>query len=85
MSYKIKKIIRTAKIRPVQRNYLICLSVFTSAEKSMMLKLRGAYKEDCTIPGSEAPSDTQTLCFYINRDLETEFSLIPAKVCHRLN
>ncbi|XP_048047221.1 cytosolic phospholipase A2 delta isoform X2 [Megalobrama amblycephala] len=49
-------------------------------EKSMMLKLRGAYKEDCMISSSvENPSGTQTICYYINRDLETEFSLIPPK------
>ncbi|XP_051724626.1 cytosolic phospholipase A2 delta isoform X1 [Ctenopharyngodon idella] len=52
----------------------------TNAEKSMMLKLRGAYKEDCMISSSvENPSGTQTMCYYINRDLETEFSLIPPK------
>ncbi len=60
--------------------------LFISAEKDMMLKLRGAYKEDCLIPGSEEnPSCTQTIRYYINRDLETEFSLIPPKVCHWLN
>ncbi|KAF4102129.1 hypothetical protein G5714_016929 [Onychostoma macrolepis] len=54
--------------------------MFTPAEKDMMLKLRGAYKEDCLIPGSEEnPSCTQTIHYYINRDLETEFSLIPPK------
>ncbi|KAK9959808.1 hypothetical protein ABG768_009909 [Culter alburnus] len=53
----------------------------TNAEKSMMLKLRGAYEEDCMISSSvENPSGTQTICYYINRDLETEFSLIPPKV-----
>ncbi|XP_016379190.1 cytosolic phospholipase A2 zeta-like [Sinocyclocheilus rhinocerous] len=52
----------------------------THAEKDMMLKLRGAYKEDCLIPGSEEnPSCSQTIRYYINRDLETEFSLIPPK------
>ncbi|XP_050957645.1 cytosolic phospholipase A2 zeta-like [Labeo rohita] len=49
-------------------------------EKDMMLKLRGAYKEDCLIPWSEKnPSCTQTFRYYINRDMETEFSLIPPK------
>ncbi|XP_067310716.1 cytosolic phospholipase A2 delta [Pseudorasbora parva] len=58
----------------------------TNAEKSMVLKLRGAYKEDCMIPGSvENPSGTQTLCYYINRDLETEFSLIPPKAVTEVN
>ncbi|XP_073683438.1 cytosolic phospholipase A2 delta-like [Garra rufa] len=52
----------------------------TNAEKDMMLKLRGAYKEDCLIPCSkENPSCMQTFRYYINRDVETEFSLIPPK------
>ncbi|XP_016400701.1 cytosolic phospholipase A2 zeta-like [Sinocyclocheilus rhinocerous] len=52
----------------------------SNVEKDMMLKLRGAYKEDCLIPSSEEnPSCTQTIRYYINRDLETEFSLIPPK------
>ncbi|XP_073682658.1 cytosolic phospholipase A2 delta-like [Garra rufa] len=48
------------------------------AEKDMMLKLRGAYKEDCLIPGSEE-NPSCTFRYYINRDVETEFSLIPPK------
>ncbi|XP_052436077.1 cytosolic phospholipase A2 zeta [Carassius gibelio] len=52
----------------------------TKVAKDMMLKLRGAYKEDCLIPGSEENlSYTQSIRYYINRDLETEFSLIPPK------
>ncbi|XP_073725449.1 cytosolic phospholipase A2 delta [Misgurnus anguillicaudatus] len=48
--------------------------------KSLLLKLRGAFKEDNIISGSvENPSFSQTMRYYINRDLETEFSLIPSQ------
>lgn len=52
----------------------------TNAENKMMLRLRGAYKEDCMILSSDENSSClQNTCFYINRDLETEFSLLPPK------
>ncbi|XP_052000966.1 cytosolic phospholipase A2 delta [Xyrauchen texanus] len=52
----------------------------TTVKKNLILKLRGAFKEDCMITGfQENPSCTQTMRYYINRDLETEFSLITSK------
>ncbi|KAK2878875.1 hypothetical protein Q8A67_019666 [Cirrhinus molitorella] len=51
-----------------------------------MLKLRGAYKEDCLIPCSEEnPICTQTFRYYMNRDVETEFSLIPPKAVMKVD
>ncbi|KAA0711062.1 Cytosolic phospholipase A2 delta [Triplophysa tibetana] len=47
---------------------------------NLLLKLRGAFKEDCLISGSEEiPSLSQTMHYYINRDLETEFSIMPSQ------
>ncbi|KAL1257758.1 hypothetical protein QQF64_011002 [Cirrhinus molitorella] len=58
----------------------------TNAEKDMMLKLRGAYKEDCLIPCfEENPICTQTFRYYMNRDVETEFSLIPPKAVMKVD
>ncbi|XP_056623045.1 cytosolic phospholipase A2 zeta-like [Triplophysa dalaica] len=45
-----------------------------------LLKLRGAFKEDFLISGPEEnPTFSQTMRYYINRDLETEFSLMPSQ------
>ncbi|KAL1257757.1 hypothetical protein QQF64_011001 [Cirrhinus molitorella] len=80
LDVKVEKCLKTkgAALRTGQK--MMCFPVFKSVEKDMMLKLRGAYKEDCLIPGSEEnPSCTQTFRYYINRDVETEFSLIPPK------
>ncbi len=42
----------------------------------MVLKLKGAYKEDFMISNSEESSSfLNTLHYYINRDLETELNL----------
>jgi len=42
----------------------------------MVLKLKGAYKENFVISNSEESSSfLKTLRYYINRDLETELNL----------
>nr|XP_055028411.1 cytosolic phospholipase A2 delta-like [Misgurnus anguillicaudatus] len=38
---------------------------------NLLLKLRGAFKEDCVL--------SESMSYYINRDLETEFSLMPSQ------
>lgn len=55
----------------------------------MVLKLKGAYKEDFVISNSEESSSfLRALRYYINRDLETELNLssettiTPANVRH---
>ncbi|XP_058609507.1 cytosolic phospholipase A2 zeta-like [Onychostoma macrolepis] len=48
----------------------------SKAMQNMVLKLKGAYKEDFTISNSEGSSSfLKTLHYYINRDLETELDL----------
>lgn len=44
--------------------------------QNMVLKLKGAYKEDIAISKSEERSSImKTLRYFINRDLETELNL----------
>ncbi|XP_048047222.1 cytosolic phospholipase A2 zeta [Megalobrama amblycephala] len=48
----------------------------SEATQNMVLKLKGAYKEDFVISNSEESSSfLRTLRYYINRDLETEMNL----------
>ncbi|XP_077095507.1 cytosolic phospholipase A2 zeta isoform X2 [Siphateles boraxobius] len=48
----------------------------SEATQNMVLKLKGAYKEDFVISNSEESSGfLKTLRYYINRDLETELNL----------
>ncbi|XP_059374793.1 cytosolic phospholipase A2 zeta-like [Carassius carassius] len=48
----------------------------TEATQTFFFKLKGAYKEDFMISNSEESSSfLKTLCYYINRDLETELNL----------
>ncbi|RXN38788.1 cytosolic phospholipase A2 zeta-like protein [Labeo rohita] len=86
LDVKVEKCLKTkdAALRTGQK--MMCFPVFKSAEKDMMLKLRGAHKEDCLIPCSEEnPSCTPTFRYYINRDVETEFILIPPKAVGEVN
>ncbi|XP_073683027.1 cytosolic phospholipase A2 zeta [Garra rufa] len=53
----------------------------SDAMQNMVLKLKGAYKEDFVISNSkESPSFLKTLRYYINRDLETELNLTSENV-----
>ncbi|XP_067310717.1 cytosolic phospholipase A2 zeta [Pseudorasbora parva] len=58
----------------------------SEATQNMVLKLKGAYKEDFVISNSEESSGfLKTLRYYINRDLETEFNLTSETVVNPEN
>lgn len=47
------------------------------AIQNMVLKLKGAFKEDQVISNEDCPKFKKMLHFYINRNLETELLLTP--------
>ncbi|XP_055028390.2 cytosolic phospholipase A2 zeta-like [Misgurnus anguillicaudatus] len=47
----------------------------SGAIRNMVLNLKGAYKEDHVISQEENQKFLKTLCYYINRNLETELNL----------
>uniref|UniRef100_A0A9J7XCL9 Phospholipase A2 n=1 Tax=Cyprinus carpio carpio TaxID=630221 RepID=A0A9J7XCL9_CYPCA len=58
----------------------------TEATQNMVLKLKGAYKEDFVISNSEESSSfLKTLRYYVNRDLETELNLTSETVVNPAN
>ncbi|XP_043119722.1 cytosolic phospholipase A2 zeta [Puntigrus tetrazona] len=58
----------------------------SEAMQNMVLKLKGAYKEDFVISKSEESSSfLKTLRYYINRDLETELNLTSETVVSSAN
>ena len=65
---------------------IFAYSLCVPETQNMVLKLKGAYKEDFVISNSEESSGfLKTLRYYINRDLETELNLTSETVVRSEN